>query len=219
MFARNTKISAGLAATAVAVVALSPVGANAAKLITGKDIKDGSISAADLSNAVNKALDKRAQDGKDGETGPAGPAGAKGATGDDGARGPQGLAGATGAPGAQGPVGPNGLSGAVYRVENYLNGGGGSATVACADDPAVSQTYTAIAGGVQGSNTNAETDNGFKVTSSFPGRMDWDAGVPKADRLDGWIVFGNGVHTDTLKVWALCVPTTSIAVQTVDLDN
>jgi len=113
----------------------------------------------------------------------------------------------------------DGLSGAVYRVENYTNGGGGSATVACDDDPAVSQQYTAISGGVQGGTVASQSADGFAVNSSFPGRMDWDTGAPKADRLDGWIVLGNGAYTGTLKVWALCVPNTSIAAQTVNLDN
>jgi hypothetical protein len=111
------------------------------------------------------------------------------------------------------------LTGAIYRVENYQNGGGGSATVACADDDATSQKYTAIAGGVQGSTVAHQAADAFAVTSSFPGRMDWDTGAPKADRLDGWIVLGNGQYTGTLKVWALCVPNASIPVQQIDLDN
>jgi hypothetical protein len=110
----------------------------------------------------------------------------------------------------------DGLAGAVFRVENYENGGAGDATVACADDEAVSQKYTAIAGGVQAGHTGANT---FSVTASFPGRMDWDTGKPKPNRLDGWIVLANGVHTDTLKVWALCVPTTDIPVDQVDVTN
>jgi hypothetical protein len=118
-----------------------------------------------------------------------------------------------------GTPGKNGLDGAVYRVENYQNGGGGSATVACASDEATSQKYTAIAGGVQGSTVADQSASGFAVSSSFPGRMDWDTKTPKPNRLDGWIVLGNGQHTSTLKVWALCVPTTSIPVQQVDLDN
>ena len=108
------------------------------------------------------------------------------------------------------------FSGAVYRVENYTNGGGGDATVACATDEATSQKYTAIAGGVEAGHTGT---NGFSVAASFPGRMDWSTGTPKSGRLDGWIVLGNGQYTDNLKVWALCVPTTSIPVQQVDLAN
>ena len=49
--------------------------------------------------------------------------------------------------------------------------------------------------------------------------MDWDTGTPKPDRLDGWIVLGNGKYTDNLKVWALCIPTTTIPVETVNLNN
>jgi hypothetical protein len=113
----------------------------------------------------------------------------------------------------------SGLDGAIYRVENYKNGGGGSATVACADDDAASQKYTAIAGGVEGSTVDTQSTDGFAVTSSFPGRMDWDTDSPKPGRLDGWIVLGNGVHTDNLRVWALCVPNISITVQEEDLDN
>src|SRR4051812_9234823 len=74
----------------------------------------------------------------------------------------------------QGKDGKDGLAGAVYRVENYRNGGGGSATVACADDDATSQKYTAIAGGVQGSTVADQSADGFGVSSSFPGRMDWN---------------------------------------------
>ena len=108
------------------------------------------------------------------------------------------------------------LAGAVYRVENYENGGGGDATVACADTEKKSQKYTAVAGGVEAGHTGT---NDFGVSASFPGRMDWDTGTPKPDRLDGWIVLGNGKYTDNLKVWALCIPTTSVPVETVNLNN
>jgi hypothetical protein len=108
------------------------------------------------------------------------------------------------------------FSGAVYRVENYTNGGGGDATVACASNEATSKKYTAIAGGVEAGHTGT---NDFSVAASFPGRMDWNTGTRKSGRLDGWIVLGNGQHTGNLKVWALCVPTTSIPVQQVDLAN
>ena len=112
------------------------------------------------------------------------------------------------------------LDGAIYRVANYTNGGAGDATVACADDAEVSQQYTAIAGGVQaGGVQSMGQPSEFDVAASFPGRMDWDTGQPKADRLDGWIVLGSGGWSETLKVWTLCVPTTSIPVQVTDIDN
>lgn len=111
------------------------------------------------------------------------------------------------------------LRGAKFRVENYQNGGGGSATVACANDDTKSQNWTAIAGGVQGSTVAHQAADSFAVTSSFPGRMNWDTGTPKEGRTDGWIVLGNGQYTDTLKVWALCVRKTDIGIKTINLDN
>ena len=61
--------------------------ATAAKLITGKQIKDGSISSKDLSKAVRAQLTK---------TGVTGPAGSQGAKGDPGSKGDTGTKGETG---------------------------------------------------------------------------------------------------------------------------
>src|SRR5215207_8550515 len=78
---RTALIVAGLVAVGIAGTA------GAAQLITGQDIKNGSIGAKDLSRAAKRALRGRA-----GPQGPAGPGG------------PQGPAG------AQGPAGPASLS-------------------------------------------------------------------------------------------------------------
>lgn len=189
-------------------------GAVAGALVTSADVKDNTIQSRDLKDGqgvgsadLKPGLSARIDAG--GPQGPQGPQGPKGSTGAQGPAGPAGEAGQDGA---------DGLAGAVYRTLTYTNGGGGSATVACDDDPAVSQTYTAIAGGVQGGNVDTQ-DDGFAINSSFPGRMDWDTGLPKAGRLDGWIILGNGEYTSTLTVWALCVPNTSIAVDAGTLDN
>jgi hypothetical protein len=129
-----------------------------------------------------------------------------------------GLAAKLSKAGPKGEAGKDATFGAVYRVANYTNGGGGRATVACGDTDAESKKFTAIAGGahveVAAGHTNTEP-----ITSSFPGRMDWSTNSPKPNRLDGWIVnFGDGAAPSagdgSLQVWALCVPTTSIAVQT-----
>jgi hypothetical protein len=210
----------------VAAAALLAVGAGsgavADSLLTGADIKDRSIEAQDLApgsvnggkikdNAIkldHLSKEVSAKLGAAGKDGAQGPAGAKG---DAGAQGPAGPAGAKGT---------DGLVGAKYRTMTYLNGGGGSATVACADDAVESQKYTAISGGVQGSESGvSEKQTGFLVSSSFPGRMNWDTGKPRPGRLDGWIVFGNSQYTSTLTVWALCVPNTSIGVDAGELDN
>jgi hypothetical protein len=112
------------------------------------------------------------------------------------------------------------LRGSILRIENYENGGTGSATVACANDDAKSQKYIAISGGVLTGNLSDDqgTDK-FGVLKQGPGRMNWDTNTPKPGRLDGWIVAGNTINTTDLRVWALCVPRTSIKVQQVDLDN
>ncbi len=64
--------------------------AGAASLITGKQIKDGSISAKDLSKAVQKQL------ARPGVAGAPGPAGAKGDAGARGETGPRGETGSRG---------------------------------------------------------------------------------------------------------------------------
>jgi hypothetical protein len=91
-----------LACVAVALI-VGTTSATAATLVTGKQIKDGSITGQDIKKrSINAArLTKGLQDKID-KRGPAGPAGAKGDTGAAGPRGetgPAGPAGANGAPG------------------------------------------------------------------------------------------------------------------------
>ena len=99
---RGTTMSKSLRSTplvAVLVLVLTLGGtAAAAKLITGKQIKDGSIGAADLSKKAKKSLK-----GKTGAPGSTGAAGAKGEAGAAGAAGAKGDAGAAGAAGLTGP--------------------------------------------------------------------------------------------------------------------
>jgi hypothetical protein len=79
------RIFNGRAGTALAFILGAMIAtagtATAAKLITGKQIKDGSISSKDLSKSVRAQLKKT---GPSGPAGPAGPAGAQGAKGDPG---------------------------------------------------------------------------------------------------------------------------------------
>jgi hypothetical protein len=82
--------------------------AGAAGLITGKQIKDGSISARDLSKAVRTQLGRP---GIAGTVGPQGAAGSQGAAGIQGAKGDPGTSGAkgdAGTPGVDGQTGPTG---------------------------------------------------------------------------------------------------------------
>lgn len=241
---RNNRVLA-VAAGAGILLASSSVGAVAAKLVTSDDIKNGTIQSQDIGNGevqkqdiaansvganeivtgsvnLNSLSDdaKAALVGAQGAVGPQGPAGPAGKDGERGPAGPAGQDGAdgvNGTNGVDGEDGRDGLAGAVYRVTEYANGGTGDATTACADTEAESQEYTAIAGGVEAGVVGAP--NAFAVTASFPGRMNWSTGTPKPGRLDGWIVLGNGQRTEKLRVWALCVPTTSIETQVVTIDN
>src|SRR3954468_14747960 len=76
----------------------------ARKLITGKQIKDGSIGEKDLDKKVRAKLET---------AGKAGPAGAQGA------QGPQGQAGAQGERGLPGADGRNGTDATLPPVENW----------------------------------------------------------------------------------------------------
>jgi len=79
--------------------------------IMSHDIKDGSITKIDLSNATVKALK-----GQTGATGLQGATGPQGAAGPQGATGPQGIAGPKGATGPQGAQGPKGDTGEGIRI-------------------------------------------------------------------------------------------------------
>lgn len=109
--------NAGRSSVAVAAVALC-VGAGgsavAAKLITGKDVRNSSLTGADIRNKSLTRKDFRGSiRGARGPQGPAGPSGATGSAGAAGATGPTGETGPTGATGigATGPTGPTGATG------------------------------------------------------------------------------------------------------------
>jgi hypothetical protein len=109
----------------IAVVLAMTGSAFAARaLITGADVKNGSLTRADLSGRTLKSLTgKRGPAGHDGftgargpqgdtgpagpagPTGPAGPAGPRGGVGDTGVQGPQGRTGPQGPRGDTGPAG------------------------------------------------------------------------------------------------------------------
>lgn len=101
--------SPALLLSLLAVVLACAGSATAATLISGKQIRDGSVTGADLKNGSVGAKDLKR--GLAGTLGPAGPKGADGAPGPKGADGAAGAAGAPGAPGAPGPAGAVGAPG------------------------------------------------------------------------------------------------------------
>jgi Collagen triple helix repeat (20 copies) len=116
----------------VALIALfiaTAGGATAAgTLITGAQIKNGSISLVDLSANAKKALN--GQRGAAGLAGPQGPDGPGGPAGTAGETGPQGLKGPMGAQGAAGPPGPGTktVSGGVTETGSAFSGTGYTAS-------------------------------------------------------------------------------------------
>ncbi len=109
----KVKYWAALAAVFAVAAGSASAGPTVKKLITGQDIKDGSIGLVDLSSRTKTSLK-----GQRGSAGSQGPAGAKGDTGPAGPAGPQGAKGDTGAggaTGAQGVQGPKGDTGPVGK--------------------------------------------------------------------------------------------------------
>jgi len=97
--------------------------AGAASLITGKQIKDGSISAKDLAKTVRTQLARAGTPGPKGESGQAGPKGDPGAKGDQGslpATEPVHYVGDLGEPGFE----ANWSANAVKTVGFYKDGAG-----------------------------------------------------------------------------------------------
>jgi hypothetical protein len=109
--------------TAVAYVALFAAlggSAYAAVTVTGKNIKDGTITGKDVKNRSlgTTKLSPTAVSSLTGARGPEGPQGQRGPQGPAGPAGDIGPKGDPGADGAQGPQGPQGLSGiSGYHVE------------------------------------------------------------------------------------------------------
>jgi hypothetical protein len=195
-----------LTATATAQAAIQPqTGTLAANSVGTKQIANGSIQKRDLRNGLVRFIKAQGGDESDNVIVNA-PTGAVGAPG------------ATGPAGPAGPTGPNGMLGAYYSVANYDVGdtnAGAVATVACSN-----VTDVALSGGVQTLGLDGTPlNNNTPVSSSFPGRMDWDTNTPRPNRLDGWIVqFGGnaGATSDNpplrVKVYALCLPGQTIPV-------
>ena len=123
------RVSPAMVVAWIAVILAMTGSAFAARaLITGRDIKDGSISRADLSRRAVKSLKgERGPAGPAGRDGSVGPAGPQGSTGPTGSQGPTGPAGPRGAPGASGPQGDQGEQGeqgppGQAFVENFYTG-------------------------------------------------------------------------------------------------
>jgi hypothetical protein len=184
--------------TAVAYLALFAAlggSAYAAVTVTGKNIKDGTITGSDVKNqslgtsklsatAVSSLTGQRGPAGPQGDKGEPGPVGPTGATGPKGATGP---AGAQGTPGPAGPPGPSGISGWEYRVSSpgvsIPSGDAGGGRVFCPGGK------KALGGGASVANAHAY------VTNSAP-----------TDGGTGWAVWYHNKSSGSVTVyaWVIC---------------
>ena len=162
--------SIGRSGVAVAAVALC-VGAGgtavAAKMITGKDVRNSSLTGIDIRN---KSLTKK--DFRGSIRGARGPQGLAGAPGAAGATGPSGVTGSTGPTGNAGNTGATGATGAAGATSvvirqgsptNFSSAAPGVATATC------QQGERAVGGGV---NVAGEPDNAptgaAEIIESYP---------------------------------------------------
>jgi Collagen triple helix repeat (20 copies) len=184
--------------TAVAYLALFAAlggSAYAAVTVTGKNIKDGTVTGRDVKSrslGTNK-LSASALGSLNGERGPAGPQGEKGdqgpagPTGPAGPKGEAGPAGPQGPPGQTGPLGPSGISGWEYRVSagtDVPKGVRKSAGIACPSDK------KALGGGVSLSSLVSE------VRQSAP--------MGEATGWVGTVANLNDYYEDRMYVWVIC---------------
>lgn len=139
----------------------------AKRLITGSQIKNGTISQSKLSASVRAKLQKAGLPGPAGAQGPAGAPGPKGA---DGAAGP---AGPKGADGAAGPVGPKGADGTNATINGVAAGGDLSGTY---PDPQIK------AGTIGGGDVGPNALGGAQIDESTLGTV---PAATNATNLDG----------------------------------
>jgi hypothetical protein len=125
--------------------------ATAAHLITGKDVRNGSLSGADIRDGSipAKKLSKGVQAAlkRGGGVGTAGTAGVAGTPGVAGAPGPAGAVGPAGPSGGTGPTGPRGPSDAfATAAASHVVSGAGTRVVLTRSLPAGSYAIVAKAG-------------------------------------------------------------------------
>jgi hypothetical protein len=145
--------------------------ATAALVMTGKNIKDGTITGKDVKNRTlgTKKLSKKAVSSLKGQRGPAGP------------QGPKGDPGAAGAKGDKGEQGDPGLAGRHIVVEDTI----GSTS-------SLSATATCPAGeNVIGGGASSSASTTAAITRSYPtvDGVSWEVAVNRGAPGGNWQVF------------------------------
>ncbi|HEU4703541.1 MAG TPA: hypothetical protein VFS37_13750 [Conexibacter sp.] len=165
----------------------------AKELITGADIKNGSITRADLSRGTVSSLKgKRGPAGRDGftgargpqgDTGPQGPAGPAGPVGPQGPRGGVGDTGVQGPTGRTGPVGPRGDQGPQGAP-------GQSVVYNTAFGPTDPGTLASTATGPSTDTEGTELTGGFMFLSPGQYKVDYVVTFADASAADAGAEYG-----------------------------
>lgn len=174
----KVKYWAAIAAVFAVAAGSAAAGPTVKKLITGQDIKDGSIGLVDLSSSTKTNLK-----GQRGSVGSLGPAGAKGDTGPAGPAGPQGSKGDTGATGLTGPkgdTGPQGIPGtAVAKGDKGDTGATGP--TGPPGDPGLNWQGPWASG-----TTYAKNDVVFRLGSAYVSQVGSNTGNAPESSLTQW---------------------------------
>jgi hypothetical protein len=147
--------------------------AYSAKLITGLDVRDGSLTTADLSKGAQSSLH-----GAKGTRGAKGAKGVKGVIGAVGRRGVRGIAGVAGAQGINGGYGQTGAQGPI-GLQGLTGSSGAASTVAGPQGPIGTTGAASTVPGPQGPIGPGGTTEGAACTVAIgrTGIIHWvDAG-------------------------------------------
>jgi hypothetical protein len=190
---RHRTLTAVLLAALVLSIGLGGTAA-AVSLVTGKQIKDGTVRGRDIGNGSLTGADvaDKSLSPADFSGSVQGPAGPQGPTGPQGPRGLQGLQGVAGPQGVKGDPGVPGLSSLRYVTSEAASVGGGSKKglyIYC-------DTQKVLAGGLS---TNSFADQAQLVQSApLNGGVGWYVSVKNEGSSD-MTVYG----------WAICASVAS----------
>jgi Collagen triple helix repeat (20 copies) len=189
------------------LVALSGT-ASAALVMTGKQIKDGTVTGKDVKNRSlgTKKLSNKALASLQGQRGPAGPQGPKGEPGVQGLQGPKGDTGPAG------PKGDTGLAQVTTRTAGIAFTANGSMGE-YKDGAAMCQAgETVVAGGYRLPSASIVAGSGvlnsFAIVQSRPANASGDPALNGQEPRGWYVEASKGTDTDgTVAITVICAST------------
>jgi len=182
--------------------------ATAALVMTGKNIKDGTVTGKDVKNralGTNK-LSKKALASLSGQRGPAGPQGSKGEAGAQGVQGPKGDSGPGGSPGPKGDTGVAHITtrtaGIAFTANGSIGGSKDGAAMCQADESVVGGGYR-LPGGSIGAGSGIVPI--FAAIQSRPANASGEPALNAQEPRGWYIEVQKGTDTDgTVAITVLC---------------